>query len=43
LADGSLLNRVKLDGSELAAAPILSGEHYVLVTREGRVTGLQIP
>jgi outer membrane assembly lipoprotein YfgL len=43
LADGALLNRVKLDGSELAAAPVLAGEHYVLVTREGRVSGLQIP
>ena len=43
LADGTLLNRVKLDGSELAAAPVLAGEHYVLVTREGRVSGLQIP
>lgn len=43
LTDGALLNRVKLDGSELAAAPVLAGERYVLVTREGRVTGLQIP
>nr|WP_315226650.1 outer membrane protein assembly factor BamB [uncultured Limnohabitans sp.] len=43
LADGALLNRVKLEGSELAAAPVLAGERYVLVTREGRVTGLQIP
>ena len=43
LADGALLNRVKLDGSELAAAPVMAGERYVLVTREGRVTGLQIP
>ncbi len=43
LADGSLLNRVKLDGEELAAAPVLAGSRYVVVTREGRVTGLQIP
>jgi len=43
LADGALLNRVKLEGSELAAAPVLAGERYVLVTREGRVTGLQLP
>lgn len=43
LADGALLNRVKLEGSELAAAPVLAGERYVLVTREGRVSGLQIP
>jgi hypothetical protein len=38
-----LLNRVKLDGDELATAPVLAGDRYVLVTREGRVTGLQIP
>lgn len=43
LSDGALLNRVKLDGDELAAAPVTSGSHHVLVTREGRVTGLQIP
>jgi len=43
LADGALLNRVKLDGSELAAAPVQAGTHQVLVTREGRVMGLQIP
>jgi outer membrane protein assembly factor BamB len=43
LADGALLNRVKLDGDELATAPVLAGDRYVLVTREGRVTGLQIP
>lgn len=43
LADGALLNRVKFDGSELASAPVQAGAHYVLVTREGRVMGLQIP
>lgn len=43
LADGALLNRVKLDGSELAAAPVQAGATQVLVTREGRVMGLQIP
>ena len=43
LVDGALLNRVKLDGDELATAPVLAGDRYVLVTREGRVTGLQIP
>jgi outer membrane protein assembly factor BamB len=43
LADGALLNRVKLDGSELAAAPVQAGTTQVLVTREGRVMGLQIP
>ena len=43
LADGALLNRTKIDGSELASAPVQAGAHYVLVTREGRVMGLQIP
>lgn len=43
LADGALLNRIKLEGSELAAAPVSAGGQHVLVTREGRVTGLQIP
>ncbi len=43
LADGALLNRIKLDGNELASAPVPAGAHYVLVTREGRVMGLQIP
>ena len=43
LADGALLNRVKLDGEELATAPVFAGGRYVVVTREGRVTGLQIP
>jgi outer membrane assembly lipoprotein YfgL len=38
LADGALLNRVKL-----ATAPVFAGGHYVVVTREGRVTGYQIP
>jgi outer membrane assembly lipoprotein YfgL len=43
LADGALLNRIKLDAEELASAPVLAGGRYVVVTREGRVTGLQIP
>ena len=43
LADGALLNRVKLDSDELATAPVFAGGHYVVVTREGRVTGYQIP
>ena len=43
LTDGALLNRIKLDGEELATAPVLAGGRYVVVTREGRVTGLQIP
>ena len=43
LTDGALLNRVKLDGSELASTPVQAGAYYVVVTREGRVMGLQIP
>lgn len=43
LADGALLNRVKLDSDELAAAPVWAGGRYVVVSREGRVMGLQIP
>jgi outer membrane protein assembly factor BamB len=43
LADGALLNRIKLDSEELATAPVFAGGRYVVVTREGRVTGLQIP
>jgi len=43
LADGALLNRIKLDNEELATAPVMAGGRYVVVTREGRVTGLQIP
>ncbi len=43
LADGALLNRIKLDTEELATAPVFAGGSYVVVTREGRVVGLQIP
>jgi len=43
LADGALLNRIKLDTEELATAPVMAGERYVVVTREGRVMGLQMP
>jgi outer membrane protein assembly factor BamB len=43
LADGALLNRIKLDSDALAAAPVLAGDRYVVVSREGRITGLQIP
>ncbi len=43
LADGALLNRIKLEGNDLAAAPVQAGANFVLVTREGRVMGLQIP
>ncbi len=43
LADGALLNRIKLDSNELISAPVVAGGTYVVVSREGRVTGLQIP
>ncbi len=43
LADGSLLNRLKIDGEELSAAPVAASGTYVLVSREGRVTGLNLP
>ena len=43
LADGTLLNRIKIDGDALVTAPVLAGDRYVVVSREGRVTGLQIP
>jgi outer membrane protein assembly factor BamB len=43
LADGALLNRIKLDSEELATAPVVAGGRYVVVTREGRVMGLQMP
>ena len=43
LADGALLNGIKLDSEELATAPVMAGGRYVVVTREGRVTGLQMP
>jgi outer membrane protein assembly factor BamB len=43
LANGILLNRIKLDADELATAPVFAGGRYVVVTREGRVMGLQIP
>jgi outer membrane assembly lipoprotein YfgL len=43
LADGALLNRIKLDSEALATAPVFAGGRYVVVTREGRVMGLQIP
>jgi outer membrane assembly lipoprotein YfgL len=43
LTDGALINRIKLDSEELAAAPVFAGGQFVVVSREGRVTGLQIP
>lgn len=43
LADGELLNRVKLAGDELAAAPLAADHVVVTVTKEGRVNGYELP
>ncbi len=43
LADGNLLNRIKLDDDELAAAPVSAAGQYVVISRSGRVTSFQIP
>lgn len=43
LADGALLNRVKLAGDELAAAPLAADKLVVTVTKEGRVSGYELP
>ncbi len=43
LADGALLNRVKLAGDELAAAPLAADNLVVTVTKEGRVSGYELP
>ena len=43
LADGELLNRVKFDGDELVAMTATADDRYILVSRDGRVSGLQIP
>ena len=43
LSDGTLLNRLKMDGEELAAAPVVATDTYVLVSRDGRITGLNLP
>lgn len=43
LADGALLNRVKLAGDELVAAPLAAGNVVVTVTKEGRVSGYELP
>jgi outer membrane protein assembly factor BamB len=43
LADGALLNRVKLAGDELAAAPLAADKLVVTVTKEGRVSGFELP
>lgn len=43
LADGALLNRISLGSDELAAAPVASDAAVVVVSRNGRVTGLQLP
>ena len=37
--DGSLLNRLSTDGSEIAASPVLAGNTLVVVTRLGGVFG----
>ncbi|MGV3570126.1 MAG: outer membrane protein assembly factor BamB [Ramlibacter sp.] len=37
--DGSLLNRLATDGSAIAAAPVVSGNTLVVVTRNGAVYG----
>jgi outer membrane assembly lipoprotein YfgL len=37
--DGSLLNRLATDGSAIAAAPVVSGNTLVIVTRNGAVHG----
>ena len=43
LADGALLNRLKIGSEELAAAPVATADTYILVSREGRVSGLNLP
>ena len=39
--DGSPLNRVNIDGSAIAAAPVLAGNTVVVVTRNGSVAGFR--
>jgi len=43
LADGSLLNRWTTDGSALAAAPIITQQGFLLITRKGLVQFYQFP
>lgn len=43
LADGALLNRVKLPGEALAAPPVMANGIVVVVNQEGRVSGYDIP
>jgi outer membrane protein assembly factor BamB len=43
LADGELLNRVKFEGEDLVTMAPVGGDRYVLVSRDGRVSGIQIP
>lgn len=43
LADGALLNRVQLTGDALAAAPVSASGVLVLVTKEGRLSGYDVP
>ena len=43
--DGSLLNRIRLEGQQELAAPAVLADtaHVVLVSRDGRVSGLRLP
>jgi outer membrane protein assembly factor BamB len=41
IEDGSPLNRLSTDGSAIAAAPVLSGDTLVAVTRNGGVYGFR--
>jgi outer membrane protein assembly factor BamB len=43
LADGAVLNRIKLPGDEPLSPLVRAGDVYVAVTRSGTVTGLQLP
>ena len=43
LADGALLNRVKLPGQELVAPPVMADNLVVTVTQEGRVSAYELP
>ena len=43
LADGALLNRVKLTGDALAAAPASANGVLLLVSKEGRLSGYDVP
>ena len=43
LADGALLNRIKLPGDELAAPPVLVGSQVLMVNKEGRISAYELP